>query len=356
MFSACGREPSGANANTYVRVLNAVAPELAKHLYYDEIADRVYKTGANIPFTGKAVWLSEDARQLQETNYQDGREHGETVWWYSDGTRKGKAMYQNGRLHGTMLQWYRGGVRKELQILFENGHKVGQEVWWHKNGVEKCVVIFNQGEQSSSKGIYASGNIAWKARWGSGGLAIDFMGWYESGSVMFSRNLLNGKGKEVWWCENGVKSAEFEWGGGQLDGLLVEWDELGAKRRAASYVSGGKHGLETVWHENGAKNSEVEFNDGRAISFRNWTEDGLMIPMPPVPLGRLRPWAMGEIENFYKGRSRDFIYLAFGEPDGVGEGIWKYESISITGKKCSVQFTFENDMVALIVVSIPADS
>ena len=57
------------------------------------------------------------------------------------------------------------------------------------------------------------------------------------------------------------------------------------------------------------------------------------------------------IENFYKERTRNIIYQAFGEPDELRGNFYRYEGVSVGGKMCSVLFKFVGKMNTAIAVT-----
>ena len=332
---------------------------LADALVYDETAERAYQVGEAIPYTGKVVWFHENDLLQQETSYQDGREHGPTIWWHEDGSRAGQSMHVNGVLNGPLIQWHSGGTAKELQVMYENGRQVGREVWWHSNGREQSITPYVAGNRvGKAMGWFEDGSKSWEATWVKDEPQGLYLEWYTSGQLKSVKAYAEGvqHGLETWYYEQGEKSYEAQWVQGEKQGLLIEWYESGLKMSETLYAEGLKSGTAVGWYENGGKAYEIVYYNGEEVAIQEWTKAGVAIPAPPVPAGRVRPWIGGEIEKYYKDRTRDIIYIAFGEPDISEENSWRYDGIPVDGKLCSVLFTFAGKIVTLIAVIMPDES
>ena len=59
--------------------------------------------------------------------------------------------------------------------------------------------------------------------------------------------------------------------------------------------------------------------------------------------------------DFYKGKSRDLVYLGFGEPDHSGENTWRFDMIVVDGSRQSVLFTFEDKLVKDVSIGVEVD-
>ena len=49
--------------------------------------------------------------------------------------------------------------------------------------------------------------------------------------------------------------------------------------------------------------------------------------------------------DFYKDKARDLVYKVFGEPDKSGDNSWRYDEISVGGKRSQILFLFEDAKV-----------
>ena len=119
----------------------------AEALLYDDASKLAYKTGEDVPFSGKVVWYFSEGKLQQETEYKNGRENGSTIWWHEDGTRAGQTFHHAGVLDGPLVQWYPGGEAKELQGMYNSGRRDGQYVKWHKNGGKRSVTNYEKGKR-----------------------------------------------------------------------------------------------------------------------------------------------------------------------------------------------------------------
>ncbi len=130
----------------------------AEALLYDDASKLAYKTGEDVPFSGKVVWYFSEGKIQQETEYKNGRENGSTIWWYEDGTRAGQTFHHAGVLDGPLVQWYPGGEAKELQGMYNSGRRDGQYVKWHKNGGKRSVTNYEKGKRAGRAGSDSAGH------------------------------------------------------------------------------------------------------------------------------------------------------------------------------------------------------
>ncbi|MDG2213805.1 MAG: hypothetical protein P8M70_08250 [Verrucomicrobiota bacterium] len=254
----------------------------ADALLYDDKSKLAYKSGEDIPFSGKVVWYFTDGKLQQETEYENGREHGSTIWWYEDGARAGQTFHQAGVLDGPLVQWYPGGKAKELQGVYSSGLRDGQFVKWHKEGGRRSMTPYDKGKRvGRAIGWHTGGSKAWEANWVNDiahGLCRE---WYNGGeSLKNEKTYVNGKlqGKETWWYEHGQKSHEAIWVQGSRHGLTSNWYEDGSKMDETSYAKGKRHGIKISWYEGGKQKAyEVLFHEGLQVGFQEWDESGIPI-------------------------------------------------------------------------------
>ena len=360
MLLACRPSVNLSELNTsIVSSGESVPTAIAGELMFAESAQRVYRVGENIPFTGKVVWFFENDNLQQETHYRDGREHGITIWWHEDGSRAGQSMHVNGLLHGPLTQWYAGGTAKEVQAIYKNGLRIGREIWWHPNGREMSAASYIKGKrEGKANGWFDNGARSWEANWRGGNPEDRYLEWYPSGQLKVMKLYFQGKkhGVETWYYEHGGKSCEINWEQGVKKGILTEWFENRNRKSETPYTNGLRNGTAVGWYEAGMKSFEVVYVDDEEVAVTEWNQAGAVISSPNEPAGRARLWSAGEIEQFYKERTKDIVYQAFGEPDESGEDFWRYEGVSVAGKMCSVLFTFADKMVAAIAVTVTNES
>ena len=101
-----------------------VVPALSG-LIFDDKSGLCFVVGESIPFTGKATWHYANGQTMQETEFVDGKEHGQERWWYEDGARAGQCSYRDGLLDGPCLHWHPDGDTKELQVVYRGGRRDG---------------------------------------------------------------------------------------------------------------------------------------------------------------------------------------------------------------------------------------
>ena len=111
--STTPKEDSGSRAQRVVPALSG--------LIFDDKSGLCFVVGESIPFTGKATWHYANGQTMQETEFVDGKEHGQERWWYEDGARAGQCSYRDGLLDGSCLHWHPDGNTKELQVVYRGG-------------------------------------------------------------------------------------------------------------------------------------------------------------------------------------------------------------------------------------------
>ena len=320
----------------------------ALSLIYDEDSMRSIKIGENVPFTGIAEWFHDNGVIQQETSYLDGLEHGSAIWWHEDGTRAGQCMYEMGVLNGPMVQWHPGGVAKEMQVQYQSGKMDGREIWWHENGFEESITTHVKGVmQGMAVGWFEDGSKSWQANWVDGKTQGQYVEWYSTGQVMGVANYVFGEktGRETRWFEDGEKAMEVEWKTGVRHGNMIEYYDNGKKMSQTPYINGLRQGNGVGWHENEQKAFDVLYYAGEEVRVIEYDENGKRItPEFTVSTGRSRRWREGEVD-FYRDKARDLVYKVFGEPDKSGENSWRYDEISVGGKRSQVLFVFENAKV-----------
>jgi len=353
---SCGKKETGeSEGKLSVKKLSADA------LVFDEASGLTYQVGESTPFTGTAVWYYPSGQIEQESSYQDGKEHGSEIWWHESGVRAGQSEYKDGVLHGPTVQWYPDGKQMEFQASLQNGKQQGLELWWHPNGKKKSVTSYVNGDrQGKAEGWFKDGTLAWEADWKNDAEHGKYSEWYESGELRSEKHLEMGveEGRETWWYEHGQKSWEVTWKEGRKTGMLVEWYENGKKMSETPHVDGLREGVGADWYESGIKASESTYLEDEEVGIKEWLETGELVPPTPVPVGRIKVWKEGELEQIYTGKSEDNLYAVFGEPDKAVDGAWVFEAIKLNsgGKKTvlyNVRFTFQSGKVKDVNVELP---
>ena len=86
---------------------------------------------------------------MQETEFVDGKEHGQERWWYEDGARAGQCSYRDGLLDGPCLHWHPMGIRRNCRWSIAGGEGMAELVWF-ANGKEKSSARFELGKQEGN--------------------------------------------------------------------------------------------------------------------------------------------------------------------------------------------------------------
>jgi len=80
-----------------------------------------------IPCTNPRTRWNANGQKKSETEYRDGRPHGESLGWRPNGQRKWQGEYRNGMKHGGRHRWHTSG-----QKSFDGG------AWNDKPQGEEC--------------------------------------------------------------------------------------------------------------------------------------------------------------------------------------------------------------------------
>ena len=339
------KEDSGSGAQRVVPALSG--------LIFDDKSGLCFVVGESIPFTGKATWHYANGQTMQETEFVDGKEHGQERWWYEDGARAGQCSYRDGLLDGPCLHWHPDGDTKELQVVYRGGRRDGVELVWFANGKEKSSARFEQGKQEGeSKGWFEDGTTAWVSNWKDGKEDGPNAEFYRNGNKKSERQFKAGQmtGIEKHWFENGAKGWESTWNENRREGVRVEWFDNGQKMAETTYRQGQRQGPSNGWYMDGNKAYEEVYQADELVRGTYWDQNGTVQPPDAVPAGLLRRWVSGEIEQYYMGATVEIILIAFGEPDTGGNGAWIYEKVMVGGLSQQLMLVFKKGKVTSIKV------
>jgi antitoxin component YwqK of YwqJK toxin-antitoxin module len=77
--------------------------------------------------------------------------------------------------------------------------------------------------------------------------------------------------------EDGSLATEIPITDGKEDGIARDFYESGSVKSQTIYVSGIKHGVESDWYESGKIKEENIIHKGYLMSFKKWSETGVLI-------------------------------------------------------------------------------
>jgi antitoxin component YwqK of YwqJK toxin-antitoxin module len=81
------------------------------------------------PFTGVVVNYADDGKTLRTRwRMKNGQMHGLIEEWYPNGTKSAETNFVDGKRHGENRYWYQDGNPQKLQI-YEHGVSVSEEIY-----------------------------------------------------------------------------------------------------------------------------------------------------------------------------------------------------------------------------------
>ena len=92
-----------------------------------------YKSGSDIPFTGRVISDYESGSERLRGAYTNGAMDGVWVFWHDNGKKEKECTYSNGKENGGWTEWYPNGKEK-LSGTYVNGMMNGNWISWFDNG------------------------------------------------------------------------------------------------------------------------------------------------------------------------------------------------------------------------------
>jgi antitoxin component YwqK of YwqJK toxin-antitoxin module len=90
--------------------------------------------------------------------------------------------------------------------------------------------------------------------------------------VLYNGNLFTGVANSFY--PNGEQATEIFYVDGMRDGIETRWHDNGVKRFQGRFHKNQLIGVFEEWYSNGKKRSEALWQDGKRVSFREWSETG----------------------------------------------------------------------------------
>lgn len=113
-----------------------------------EARDKIfYVVNENEPFTGKSVVHYENNQVKIESNFKDGKPHGEQIVYREDGQIWFKGYRKDNRMFGEWVFYYRNGQVQAKENYKEGGEKHGEFIRYYKNGQVKFKANYKDGEK-----------------------------------------------------------------------------------------------------------------------------------------------------------------------------------------------------------------
>ena len=134
------------------------------------------------PFTGRIIATYPTSEKKSETNYSNGRQHGQTIHWYRNGKRKSQFQYANGQLHGRGAYWYEDG-QLQYQASYQQGVLHGRADDWWPNGKPSSEEHYQAGRKHGLwKSWWPKGKRAEEQLW-QNGVLVRKTRWDKDGSL-----------------------------------------------------------------------------------------------------------------------------------------------------------------------------
>jgi len=191
----------------------SASPKLERRsdgLWYDKAGKK--------PFTGRIIATYPTSEKKSETNYSNGRQHGQTIHWYRNGKRQSQFQYANGQLHGRGAYWYEDG-QLQYQASYQQGVLHGRANDWWPNGKPGSEEHYQAGRKHGLwKSWWPNGKRAEEQLW-QNGVLVRTIRWDKDGSLRLpdlsqaenDLTLLTPKaatvGKQVPWTIGGDRNA-----------------------------------------------------------------------------------------------------------------------------------------------------
>ena len=216
--------------------------------------------------------------------YIDGEKHGESKYWFINGRIKYISNYNHGEANGQQFEYYETGKLKS-NCNYENGLRKGWQSEYLENGEVLYEVNLNNG----------NGRISYKMP----ELDIVVTEEYKDGKLKYPENTdsiiavdLDLKTVSVISLKNGMRNgltkikdvgsnnyySESNYKNGMLNGSSKHYYNNGQLNTDRSYENGLENGIWNFYYENGKIRKTVNFDYGKLVSIKCWSEDGQEIP------------------------------------------------------------------------------
>ncbi len=129
----------------------------------------IYKKGSSELFTGTVITHHKNGQIIRQSQYKNGKEHGESMFYKADGSKDFRAYFEHGKEHGKSTFWRKNG-NKQFESTHTNGVLNGPSTWYFSSG-EKL-------KQYNYKNNQLDGESIW---------------WDKKGGVIKKQHFKNGK-------------------------------------------------------------------------------------------------------------------------------------------------------------------
>jgi len=93
----------------------------------------VYRTGSDVPYTGKSFELYPNGNLEEVYTFKDGIPNGLMTKWYMNGQKEAEVNFKDGKPDGLVVEWYETG-EKMSEVTYKDGRPVdGSEKYFEKD-------------------------------------------------------------------------------------------------------------------------------------------------------------------------------------------------------------------------------
>ncbi len=93
----------------------------------------IYKKGSSELFSGIVTTHHKNGKIIRQSQYKDGKEHGESMFYKADGSKDFRAYFKHGKEHGKSTFWRKNG-NKQFESSYINGTLNGPSTWYFSTG------------------------------------------------------------------------------------------------------------------------------------------------------------------------------------------------------------------------------
>ena len=83
----------------------------------------VYRTGSDVPYTGKSFELYPNGKLEEVYTFKDGIPNGLMTKWYMNGQKQAESNFKDGKPDGLVVEWYETG-EKMSEVTYKDGRPV----------------------------------------------------------------------------------------------------------------------------------------------------------------------------------------------------------------------------------------